>query len=185
MAMKQAMSLSKLFWAPKEKIGSNEALYNEFDAQYVEPIQEEVTEASTENVEEVATTPKKARAPKKTEEEKAIATAEKAEAAAAKKAAAQAAKPPKEEKAPKAPKAAVAAPIASPKKSPAKKVEAEFSCPNDGNVYTFTYKGKNYLRNYDGMMWEKGADRNPGSWAGMWKNGAIDDSVAEPEYDEE
>ena len=179
MAMKQAMSLSKIFWAPKEKIGSNEALYNEFDTHYVEPVQEETTEL-TEVVATVAVAPKKTRAPKKTDEEKAADKAVAAEAKAAKKAAEKA------EKAPKAPKAEKAvAPVPTPKKSPAKKVEAEFSCPNDGNVYTFTYKGKNYLRNYDGMLWEKGADGNPGSWAGMWKNGAIDDSVAEPEYDEE
>jgi hypothetical protein len=171
------MSLSKLFWAPKEKIGTNETLYTEFDAQYVEPVQEE-TAVVAEAVASEAAAPKKTRAPKKTEEEKAAEKAEKAEAKAAKKAE-------KAPKAPKAEKAAVAAPVPTPKKSPAKKVEAEFSCPDDGNVYTFTYKGKNYLRNYDGLMWEKSADGNPGNWAGMWKNGAIDDSVAEPEYDEE
>jgi hypothetical protein len=182
MAMKQAMSLSKLFWAPKEKIGTNEALYNEFDTQYVEPVQEETAEVAEVDVVASEAAPKKTRAPKKTDEEKAAEKAEKAEAKAAKKASEKAEKAPK---APKAEKAVVAAPVPTPKKSPAKKVEAEFSCPNDGNVYTFTYKGKNYLRNYDGLMWEKSADGNPGNWAGMWKNGAIDDSVAEPEYDEE
>lgn len=178
MAMKQAMSLSKVYWAPKEKTGSNEALYIEFDAQYVQPVIEESTEAAVAAAAAEPAAPKKVKAPKKTDEEKAAAKAEK-------KAKKEAEKPAKAPKAAAAAAPAAEKPIATPKKSPAKKVETEWSCPNDGNVYTFTHKGKNYLRNFDGLMWHKNADGTAGNWAGVWSSNAIDDSVPEPEYDDE
>ena len=45
---KQAMSLSKQYWSRKEAVGTNQALYEEFDAQYVPPALAAPKEAAVE-----------------------------------------------------------------------------------------------------------------------------------------
>ena len=90
---KQAMSLSKQYWSRKEAKGSNQELYDEFDAQYVPPApaapkevdsdaESEASEASVES----APKEKKEKKAKKTEEEKEAEKVAKKEATALKKA---------------------------------------------------------------------------------------------------
>ena len=103
-----------------------------------------------------------------------------ASALAAKKAAATAA-PVK----PTAATASAAKPVAKPV---AKKVKKEeWSCPADGNVYPWSWKGKDYLRDSDSQVWEQGADGSLGAWAGVYDATVdkIDDSAEEPSFDEE
>lgn len=192
----QAMSLSKKMWQAKAKTGTHEAVYRAFE-----------TEFAARPVEAVAAAEPAAKAPmvRKTAEEKAAELAAKKAAAEAAKAekkavnaalkeAAKAAKA--AEKAPKAvPKAAVKAAVAAapaatgvkpgPKKV-VKKVE-EWTCPADGNVYPWPYKGKNYLRNSDNQVWEVDAEGGCGDWKGIYlpEQDRIDESAADPYADEE
>ena len=97
------------------------------------------------------------------------------------------------------PKAAVktvavkAAPAAAPaavgvKPGPKKKAaEPEWACPADGNVYPWTYKGTNYLRNSENQVWLAEADGGCGDWAGLYLKAEdrIDDSAADPYADDE
>ncbi len=108
-----------------------------------------------------------------------------AAALAAKKAAAAPVKP-----TPAKTAAAASTPAAKPVAKPvAKKVvkKEEWTCPADGNVYPWNWKGKAYLRDSDSQVWEQGADGGLGAWAGVYDPSAdkIDDSVAEPSFDEE
>jgi hypothetical protein len=95
-----------------------------------------------------------------------------------------------------APAAAVEAPVAAAK--PAAKAAAKpaakakpaaesWSCPADGMVHPWAYKGKQYLRNSDNEVWLKGADGGCGEWQGIFRptEDRIDDSVAEPVFDDE
>ena len=199
----QAMSLSKQMWQAKMKTGTHEAVYREFEAEF-----------ASHPVEAVVSAEPLAKAPmvRKTADEKAAELAKKKEAAAAaaaeKKAANAAAKAAKAaEKVPKAAtKAAVkvpakaaatpAAPAATPaapavagvKPGPKKKAAVvEWSCPTDGNVYPWAYKGKNFLRNSDNQVWEADADGGCGDWAGVFVSAEdrIDESAADPFADEE
>jgi hypothetical protein len=234
---KDAMSLSKQRWAPKDKKGTHEELYNEFLASYVE---EEVPEAddasetsSTKKVVVKMTAAEKAAAAeaKKAEKEaeKAAKKAEKEAEKAAKKAEKEAEKEAKkaekeaekaakkaEKEAAKKPaaktpvpaaavKAAVKAPVkaatpapvkaaaAAPVKAPVKKAavaapkKEEWSCPADGMVHPWPYKGKTYLRNSDNEVWLRGADGGCGEWQGVYlpAEERIDDSVPEPVFDDE
>ena len=232
---KDAMSLSKQRWAPKDKKGTHEELYNEFLASYVEEASETSDDASvtssTKKVvvrktaaekaaeaeakkaeKEAEKAAKKAekeaeKAAKKAEKEaeKEAKKAEKDAEKAAKKAEKEAAKKP----AAKAPvpaaavKAAVKAPVkatATPVKAAATAVKApvkkaavaapkkeEWSCPADGMVHPWPYKGKTYLRNSDNEVWLRGADGGCGEWQGVYlpAEERIDDSVPEPVFDEE
>ena len=133
------------------------------------------------------------------EAEKAAKKAEKEQEKAAKKAEKVAAKKPTS-KAP-VPAAAIKKPIAAANAVPAKAVakavakpvkkvaavEPEWTCPADGMVYPWSYKGKNYLRNSDNQVWERSSDGGYGDWAGVYMptEDCIDDSVAEPEEDAE
>jgi hypothetical protein len=233
---KDAMSLSKQRWAPKDKKGTHEELYNEFLASYVE---EEVPEAddasetsSTKKVVVKMTAAEKAAAAeaKKAEKEaeKAAKKAEKEAEKAAKKAEKEAEKEAKkaEKEAEKAAKkaekealkkpatkavvpaaavkkaatatAVVKAPVkaaaaAAPVKAPVKKAvvaapkKEEWTCPSDGMVHPWPYKGKQYLRNSDNEVWIRGADGGCGEWQGVYlpAEDRIDDSVAEPEFEDE
>ena len=191
MILTHAMSLSKQRWAPKAKEGTNQDLYNEFSAEFDAQPEEEVEAAQA--------APAKPKMVRKTAEEK---EAEK-EAKAAKKAEEKAAKAAKkaEEKAAKTVKApakavkaaapAAATPAATPAgvkpgKKAAKKVE-EWTCPADGNVYPWSYKGKNFLRNSDNQVWEAEANGSCGDWAGVFipSEDRIDESAADPFADEE
>jgi hypothetical protein len=192
----QAMSLSKKMWQAKAKTGTHEAVYREFEAEFVaQPVEAAVAAAP------------KAPLVRKTAEEKAKELAAKQEAAkAAKEAAAAEKKKAKEakeaEKAPKAvPKTAVKAPAkakaapaaaaaapAGVKPGPKKKaVEPAWTCPADGNVYPWTYKGQKLLRNSDNQVWEAEEDGGCGDWKGLYMPAEerIDDSAADPFADEE
>ena len=125
---------------------------------------------------------------------KAAAEAKKAEkaAAAAGKGKGKASKTPVPAAAAK--KASSAASVASAEKpaaaAPAKKPVAkkeDWSCPNDGMVHPWTYKGKKYARNFDNQLWEMEEDGGIGDWAGVYDatTQKIDDSVPEPEFEDE
>ena len=74
--------------------------------------------------------------------------------------------------------------VKKPAAAPAKE---EWTCPADGMVHAWPYKGKQYLRNSDNEVWLKGADGGCGEWQGVYlpAEDRIDDSVAEPEFDDE
>ncbi len=82
------------------------------------------------------------------------------------------------------------APIAE-KKTPAKKpvpanpTAAVWSCPADGAVHPWNYKGTKYLRNSDHQVWLEEADGGCGDWCGVFLGGEdrIDDSVEEPDFE--
>jgi len=197
----QAMSLSKKMWQAKAKTGTHEAVYREFEAEF-----------AARPVEVAAAAAPAAKAPlvRKTAEEKEKEQQAKKDAkdaaAAAKKAAKDAKAAEKAaEKAPKAapkaavPKAAVkvpakaapAAPVAAPagvKPGPKKKAaEPAWSCPDDGNVYPWTYKGEKLLRNHENQIWSAESDGGCGDWKGLYlpAEDRIDDSAADPFADEE
>ena len=224
---KDAMSLSKQRWAPKEKTGTHHALYQEFEASYVE---EASTAAASDSESEKKVIVRKTAAEKAAEAE--AKKAAKAAEAEAKKAAKEAEKEAKkaekeaEKEAKKAekeaekeakkgakktaavvpaaavkkvaapkpaaavavPKAAVAAPKAAAKPAvKAKPAVESWSCPADGMVHPWPYKGKQYLRNSDNEVWLKGDDGGCGEWQGIFKptEDRIDDSVPEPVFDDE
>ena len=210
---KDAMSLSKQRWAPKDKKGTHEELYNEFLASYVEEEAPEADDASetssTKKVVVKITAAEKAAAAeaKKAEKEaeKAAKKAEKEAEKAAKKAEKEATKKPAGKapvpaaavkKAAAAPEKATAAPVkatATAVKAPVKKAavaapkKEEWSCPADGMVHPWPYKGKTYLRNSDNEVWLKAADGGCGEWQGVYlpAEDRIDDSVPEPVFEDE
>jgi len=231
---KDAMSLSKQRWAPKDKKGTHGELYAEFETAYVEEevdVPEAASVASSKVVVKMTSAEKTAAAEAK-KEAKALETAAKKEAkaleaaakkaekaveAAAKKEAKELEKAEKkaEKEAAKKPSAKAPVPAAAVKKAslagakvPAaasaaaasvvkaavkKPVAAaaakkeEWSCPSDGMVHPWPYKGKQYLRNSDNEVWLKGADGGCGEWQGVYlpAEDRIDDSVAEPVFEDE
>jgi hypothetical protein len=233
---KDAMSLSKQRWAPKEKKGTHPELYAEFEAAYVEEevdVPEAASVASSKVVVKMTSAEKTAAAEAKKEakaleaaakkaEKAAEAAAKKAEKAAEaaakkeakelekaeKKAEKEAAKKPSAKapvpaaavkkaaaKVPAAAATAVAASAVSAVKAPVKKPslagaapkKEEWSCPSDGMVHPWPYKGKQYLRNSDNEVWLKGADGGCGEWQGVYlpAEDRVDDSVAEPVFEDE
>ena len=212
---KDAMSLSKQRWAPKDKKGTHEELYNEFLASYVEeeaPAADDASETSSTKKVVVRKTAaeKAAEAEEKKaakEAEKAAKKAEKEAEKAAKKAEKEAAKKPSAKapvpaaavkKAAATPVKATATPVkaaaaAAPVKAPVKKAavaapkKEEWSCPADGMVHPWPYKGKTYLRNSDNEVWLRGADGGCGEWQGVYlpAEDRIDDSVSEPVFEDE
>ena len=221
---KDAMSLSKQYWAPKEKKGTRPELYEEFEASYVEediPVADDASETSSKVVIRKTAAEKTA----ESEAKKAAKEAEKAEKKAAKEAeketkkaekeaekAAKKAEKEAEKEAKKAdkesakkpvsktpiPAAAVKAPVktatpapvvkaapALPKKAVVKK--EDWSCPADGMVHPWPYKGKQYLRNSDNEVWVRSADGGCGEWQGIYlpAEDRIDDSVPEPVFEDE
>jgi hypothetical protein len=210
---KQAMSLSKQYWSRKEAKGSNEELYNEFDAQYVPPEpaapKEVDSDAESEASVESAPKEKKEKKAKKTEEEKEAEKAAKKEAAALKKtqereaAAIKKAQEKEAEKQRKALEKAVAKPaevsaaVEAPKAKPvamklkkaAPKVEEvvpPFDFENDGFAHPWDFKGKKFLRDGEGNMWLRTAEGESAGWAGKFDpaTNTIDASAEEPEYEE-
>ena len=230
---KDAMSLSKQRWAPKEKKGTHAELYEEFEASYVDEapeIDDAASEASSKKVvvrktaaEKVAETEakkaekeaeklakkaeKEAEKEAKKAEKEAEKEAKKAEKEAekeAKKAEKEAAKKPTSKtpvpaaamKKAATPAAAIKAPVkavVTAVKAPVKKAvvaapkKEEWSCPADGMVHPWPYKGKQYLRNSDGEVWLRGADGGCGQWQGVYlaAEDSIDDSVPEPIFEDE
>ena len=69
----------------------------------------------------------------------------------------------------------------------AKPVAKEWTCPADDMVHPWPYNGKNYLRNSDNEVWARGTDGGCGEWQGIYlpAEDRIDDSVAEPEFEDE
>jgi hypothetical protein len=218
---KDAMSLSKQRWAPKEKTGTHHALYQEFEASYVEEASspatsdsesekkvivrktaaEKAAEAEAKKAAKAAEADaKKAAKEAEKEAKKAEKEAEK-EAKKAEKEAEKEAKKVAKKVVPVVPAAAVkkvaavkpaAAVAAAPKPAakPAAKAKPaveSWSCPADGMVHPWPYKGKQYLRNSDNEVWLKGEDGGCGEWQGIFKptEDRIDDSVPEPVFDDE
>jgi hypothetical protein len=229
---KDAMSLSKQRWAPKEKAGTHPELYAEFEASYGDDDGSDASETASEasstkkaavrktaaekaaeqDAKKVAKEAEKEAKKAEKEAEKAAKKAEKEAEKEAKKAEKEAEKAAKkaEKEAAKKPaaaksvvpaaamkkaqaavlvddeplgtpvKAAKKAPVAAPKK-------AEWTCPADGMVHAWSYKGKQYLRNSDNEIWLKGADGGCGEWQGIYlpAEDRIDDSIPEPVFDDE
>ena len=211
---KQAMSLSKQYWARKEAVGTNKELYDEFDAQYVPPEPAAPKEAAAEASEEsdaeseasVESAPKekKEKKAKKTEEEKEAEKVAKKEAAALKKAqekeAKEAAKKAEKEAAaalkkaaPKEPEAAKpAAPAAKPvamklKKAAPKVEELPFDIEADEMVHEWVFQGKKVYVNSDGEMWERSDSDETGLWMGKYDPATkvLDKDASEPLYADE
>ncbi len=90
-----------------------------------------------------------------------------------------------EEKPKMVPSKKAVAPAAAPKK-PLVKKDLWGTVEDDGQLHPWTFGGKKYLRMFSGEIYECDAKGELGPWAGMWdaKTQKIDDSVAEPEYDE-
>ena len=82
--------------------------------------------------------------------------------------------------------APAAAPAAVTPKKKAVAAKAD-DVPNDGMVHAWTFKGKKYLRNFDGETWTVGADGGVGDWAGLYSaaSGTLDASAPEPVFDDE
>ena len=57
--------------------------------------------------------------------------------------------------------------------------------PAEGEVKSWSFKGKSYFRNSDDELWHKGADGAMGEWAGVYlpAEGRIDDEVPEPVFE--
>jgi flagellar biosynthesis GTPase FlhF len=84
--------------------------------------------------------------------------------------------------------AAAAAPVkAVVKAAPKPAAAATWSCPDDGMVHPWSFKGKQYLRNFGNEVWLKGADGGMGDWQGVYlpTEDRIDDSIPEPEYEDD
>jgi hypothetical protein len=204
---KQAMSLSKYYWAAKEKVGENQALYEEFDAQHVPAprkviVEESDSEEASSSSEASAPKPKKEKAapkPKKTEAEKeaekeaklADKEAKKAADKEAKKAAASAKKAPKAAASPAVSPSAAAASeevgLEVPKKKakkPATEAVVDTWVPKttDGKVYPRTIGGVVYFSNHLHQLWAKELDGGVGDWAGVFlvSENRIDSTVADP-----
>jgi hypothetical protein len=62
-----------------------------------------------------------------------------------------------------------------------------WTCPADGMVHPWSFKGKQYLRNSDNEVWLKGSDGGCGEWQGIYlvAEDRIDDSIPEPEFADE
>jgi len=163
---KHSMSLSKLWKAEQPE------LYSEFEAKYASgdvAIKPKV--AKTE--EELA-----AEKVQKAEQRKIVAAEKKAAVAVEKGEAKVAAEKPK-----RVTKTEAVAPVKPAKPAAKAKVTKDWSCANDGRAYEFNFGGKSYMRNFDNEMWEN-EDGAVGEWAGVFANGKIDDSVADPYMDE-
>jgi hypothetical protein len=65
--------------------------------------------------------------------------------------------------------------------------QEEWKCDNDGLLHTWSFKGQEYLRNYDNEVFRPTADGQMGDWCGVYlpKENRIDDSVPAPEFDDE
>ena len=183
---KDAMSLSKQYWAPKNGTGTKEELYREFESTYVDDVPEvqEPKVVKVSAIDKVAIAEEKKLAKEKEKEDKRVAKEiEKEEKRLAKEAAkvAKVAAVPKVAAVAKVPAKVPAAAITTPVKVVKKK--AEWSCPADGMVHHWPYKGKQYLRNSDNEIWIRGSDGGLGEWQGVYlpEEDRIDETVAEPE----
>ena len=225
---KDAMSLSKQRWAPKEATGTHQELYEEFLTTYVEDTVSETSETKvvkmTAAEKAALAEEKKAEKLREKEEKKAEKLREREEKKEEKLREKEEKKAEKlREKLTKVPAAAIAkapvkavipakalvkavtpvtpvtpvtvkavAPVAKPLAKPvakpvAKPLAKEWTCPADDMVHPWPYNGKNYLRNSDNEVWARGTDGGCGEWQGIYlpSEDRIDDSVAEPEFEDE
>jgi len=191
-----AMSLSKQRWSPKSNSGTHENLYKEFEQHYVEDVVihvEPKVKVTMEQKQEQAAL-KKAEKEREKEEKKAEKEREKALKKAEKEAEKQ-----REKDAKKANPVKKASPVKKEKKTESvvvpekkssltllKKKKVEWSCPADGQLHPWPFKGTNYLRNSDNDVYLRGEDGGMGDWQGVYlpTEDRIDDSVPEPEYEE-
>lgn len=210
---KDAMSLSSERWTPKVSAGSNEASYNEFLSSYVdEPVEpkekvekvlivrktvaekeaEKVSKALVTKTEKVQKAEQKEVEKQEMAEQKALAKAAVAAEKLAEKAEKQkSVKPAKKEKVEKevsTPTKVEPKKVASIPQAPMKNKAAKglvWSCPSDGLVHPWSFKGLNYLRNYDNEVWRVGVDGGMGDWSGVYlvEEERLDDSVEEPEFE--
>jgi hypothetical protein len=204
---KQAMSLSKVRWDRKAGKGTREDLYKEFEAQpewLVEaaapkeasaaPAESASAACSVYEAERIELAPpvvkksaldknreKEAAALKKAQEKEAEKLRKEAEKLAAKEAAAAAKLAAKPVAAPKAKKAAEKA-----------EVVPAFDHENDGFAHPWDFKGKKFLRDYEGNMWFRKDDPVTGEassagWAGKFDpaTNSIDTEAEEPELEDE
>jgi hypothetical protein len=197
-----AMSLAA--WTKKTKQG----VYDEFLSTYEEKPEEEKAVVVKEPV--VRKTAADKQKEKEEKAEKALQEkkekAEKREAdkkEKAEKAEKEKAEKPAKEKKTKAEKAATpvkevkeekpATPVkeAGVKKAPAAPTKAkqvvkqeEWKCDNDGLLHKWSFKGQEYLRNYDNEVFRPREDGEQGEWCGVYLPGEnrIDDSVEEPVF---
>jgi len=187
-----AMSLSKQRWSPKSNSGTHENLYKEFEQNYVEDVVihvEPKVKVTMEQKQEQAAL-KKAEKEREKEEKKAEKEREKALKKAEKE---------REKDAKKANPVKKASPVKKEKKAESavvpekkssltllKKKKVEWSCPADGQLHPWPFKGTNYLRNSDNDVYLRGEDGGMGDWQGVYlpTEDRIDDSVPEPEYEE-
>jgi len=167
---KHAMSLSKIRKTTRPEF------YEEFEAQYVEPVAAPAAESQEESVAAVAAVsapkPKKEKAapkPKKTDEEKAAEKVAKLAAKEAEKAEKKTEK--KAAKKPEAPKEVI--------------VDTWVPKTTDGKVYPRTIGGVVYFSNHLHQLWVKDVDGGVGDWAGVFlaSENRIDATAEEPMYD--
>ena len=61
----------------------------------------------------------------------------------------------------------------------------DWSCPDDGGAHIWVHAGKQYVRTFEGGIWEYDKEY-VGEWVGQWdpRTKTIDTTVPEPEYDE-
>jgi len=130
---KQAMSLSKHYWSPKEKHGVEHGLFLEFEKKF-----DESPALMMEVVEELDSTPTKSKSAKE--------------------------------------------PMAPKKARATKAKREEWSCPDDGCVHPWLYRGVEYARNFQNQVW-KLQDGELGEWAGVWDGTALDETAPEPTED--
>lgn len=121
--------------------------------------------------------------------EKEKAKAEKEAAKAVKKSPKAAAAAPKATPAPIALPTKAAAPtaIAKPVKKAAAAPKEDVVIPDDGNAHPWTWKNKKYCRTSMNEIWEMDATGGCGKWCGIYSpvEDKIDDSVPEPEFEDE
>jgi hypothetical protein len=62
-----------------------------------------------------------------------------------------------------------------------------WSCADDGNAHSWTHEGKLYARNFTNDVWNRDADGEVTTWAGVYlpAEDRIDETVAEPLYEDE
>jgi hypothetical protein len=84
--------------------------------------------------------------------------------------------------------------VTAPKKltKPDSKTDAEpaWECPQDDGVYPWTWKtggGKEYFRNFQNEVWEKGVDGGLGKWVGVYDptTNKMDTDAPEPVFEDE
>jgi len=174
--LSMAMCLAKQYWSAKERSGTKPEVWQAFEAQF-------------DAGEEIAAVPAAPKPIRKTKEELAAEKLAK-EAAHVLQMAANKAQREKERDERRASKAAEKeaekALKAAAKGKPKAAAVPKWSCPADGMVHDFQWKGVLYYRNHDGQIWQQAADEAMGDWVGMWSdaNNDIDDSVADPYADE-